>query len=408
MRLPLPIWLVWHIARLTFIFLRWLAESSYGCISSNGWWKSSAFVLACLICAYLFVSAVRPDVSQNLRDEWRSLFAPRQPGISLVQIQPAHTEAEINPDLDLNPTGTATQKEATSLATPNPSPAPPSPQPGATFLIPTLPPLTTPTLPVPTLVLPTLSPMPAPRQTGPTFAIPTLPPIPPSPQPAPTPPALPTLAFIPTLQPIPSPTPTPTQIPPTATPTPEPTATQIPSPTLTPVPPEPTLTPLQTRATKIDVRQLEALTHELINAQRSMHGIQPLDHIEKVRLIARYHSEDMASRNYFSHDNLEGFDPSDRGRRAGYECRKDYGSYYTFGLAENIHQGWLFGSYRTVNGRNVQFEWFSLEELARNAVDGWMNSPGHRQNILDSPYDRAGMGVAIADDGKVFFTQNFC
>ena len=306
MRLPLPIWLVWHIARLTFIFLRWLAESSYGCISSNGWWKSSAFVLACLICAYLFVSAVRPDVSQNLRDEWRSLFAPRQRGISQVQIQPALTEAEINPDLDLNPTGTATQKEATSLATPNPSPAPPSPQPGATFLIPTLPALTTPTLPVPTLVLPTLSPMPAPRQTGPTFAIPTLPPIPPSPQPATTPPALPTLAFIPTLQPIPSPTPTPTQIPPTATPTPEPTATQIPSPTLTPVPPEPTLTPLQTRATKIDVRQLEALTHELINAQRSMHGIQPLDHIEKVRLIARYHSEDMASRNYFSHDNLEG------------------------------------------------------------------------------------------------------
>ena len=36
-----------------------------------------------------------------------------------------------------------------------------------------------------------------------------------------------------------------------------------------------------------------------------------------------------------------------------------------------------------------------------------MSSPGHRQNILDSSYDRAGVGIAIADDGKVFFTAEF-
>ena len=116
----------------------------------------------------------------------------------------------------------------------------------------------------------------------------------------------------------------------------------------------------------------------------------------------------MASRDFFSHDNPEGLDPSDRGQKAGYDCRKDYGSYFTYGLAENIHQGWLFDSFQTVSGRITSYDWFSLEELARNAVNGWMNSPGHRQNILDSSYDRAGMGVAVADDGKVFFTQNFC
>ena len=146
----------------------------------------------------------------------------------------------------------------------------------------------------------------------------------------------------------------------------------------------------------------------MINAQRSANGFQPLDHIEKIRLIARSHSEDMASRNYFSHDSLEGLDPSDRAARVGYDCRKDYGSYFTYGLAENIHQGWLFDSFQTVSGRITSYDWFTLEELAHLAVNGWMDSPGHRQNILDSSYDRAGMGVAIADDGKVFFTQNFC
>ncbi len=133
-----------------------------------------------------------------------------------------------------------------------------------------------------------------------------------------------------------------------------------------------------------------------------------MEHIEKIRLIARSHSEDMALRDYFSHDSPEGLDPTDRAQRAGYSCRKDFGLRYRIGLAENIHQGWLFEGYRTINGRTTPYNLYSPEEIAHNAVEGWMNSPGHRQNILDSSYDRAGMGIAIADDGKVFFTQNFC
>ena len=37
-----------------------------------------------------------------------------------------------------------------------------------------------------------------------------------------------------------------------------------------------------------------------------------------------------------------------------------------------------------------------------------MGNKKHRENILDASYDRAGTGVAIAKDGKVYFTQNFC
>ena len=175
----------------------------------------------------------------------------------------------------------------------------------------------------------------------------------------------------------------------------------------------PTRTPLQITMTttdkpNINIRQLEDRTHELINAERVKRGLSSLEHIRKIGLIARSHSEDMAKRGYFAHESPEGLSPTDRGTQAGYNCRKDYGTYYTYGLAENIHQGWLYDSFSTRNGRVVSYVWFTLEGLARTAVSGWMNSKGHRENILKPSYDKSGIGVAIAQDGKVYFTQNFC
>lgn len=358
-----------------------------------------------VIGGYLLISAIQPDIAQNWRDSFRSFFVSSESDTTHVQIHPTEIEVEIGfePSPTQVPTLETAHNEATVVVT-----ATTAPQPVSTFAITPLPVSNATAQPLPTFVLPTLSPALTPERPVLIPALPTLSSLPTPSQETPTPPVAATLAIIPTLQPIPTPTPTPTPIPPSPTHTPEPTATLVPSPTPSPVPPTPTVSPIMKQASTIDVFLLESLVHDLINAQRSEQGIHPLDHIEKIRLIARSHSEDMAIRNFFSHDNPEGLDPSERGRRAGYDCRKDYGSYYTYGLAENIHQGWLYGTYQTRGRNRVNFNWFSLEELAHNAVDGWMDSPGHRQNILDSSYDRAGIGVAIADDGKVFFTQNFC
>lgn len=139
--------------------------------------------------------------------------------------------------------------------------------------------------------------------------------------------------------------------------------------------------------------QIEGLIHTMTNQHREVAGLQPLDRITKIDQIARAHSEDMAKRNYFEHDTPEGLDPTDRGNAAGYPCRKDHGSYYTYGLAENIfmHTG----------------TWYGAEHLADEIMKGWMNSFGHRQNIMESDYDRIGIGVAIGG-GAVYATQNFC
>ncbi|MCH9038536.1 MAG: CAP domain-containing protein [Chloroflexi bacterium] len=157
----------------------------------------------------------------------------------------------------------------------------------------------------------------------------------------------------------------------------------------------------------IDVRQLAERVHALINAERNKNGLGPLAFDSKIASIAQNHSVDMALNDYFAHDNLQGLDPTDRGATVGYDCIKRYGTRYTFGLAENIHQGWLYSSTTYFNGVPIR-DWNSQEEIATAAATGWMNSHGHRENILTDTYDRTGVGVAIAEDGKVYITQDFC
>ncbi len=74
MRVPFLFWVAWQIVKYTFLFLRWLFKSAFNCINNNGWWKSTAVLLACVVVGYLFVAVLRPDVAQSWRDNWRSLF----------------------------------------------------------------------------------------------------------------------------------------------------------------------------------------------------------------------------------------------------------------------------------------------------------------------------------------------
>ncbi len=116
----------------------------------------------------------------------------------------------------------------------------------------------------------------------------------------------------------------------------------------------------------------------------------------------------MASRNYFSHDTLEGKDPTDRGTFQGYHCQKTIGNLIYSGIAENIFQNNLYDTVWTTNGIPTSYDWNDLDSLATSTVDGWMDSPGHRENILTSTYDKEGIGVEISSDDKVYITQNFC
>ena len=157
----------------------------------------------------------------------------------------------------------------------------------------------------------------------------------------------------------------------------------------------------------IRIAELEKHIHDLINGERKKHGLSPLAYNESLNRIARSHSNDMARRNYLSHYSPEGHGFSYRYKQAGYACKiSDKGASYLAG-AENIYQNNLYNRTTIVNG--IKFhDWNSPGTIAETTVEGWMNSSGHRKNILIAHWRSEGIGVAISSDGKVYITQNFC
>jgi len=167
------------------------------------------------------------------------------------------------------------------------------------------------------------------------------------------------------------------------------------------------------RRGQVDPGQLARRIHQIVNQQRRQRGLRALRWDGKLAGLAARHSRDMVRHRFFSHANHRGESPTQRGRRAGIRCRrKNPDGSIRVGLAENIHQNNLYSSVSiTTDHRGVtrkRYQWNSLELIARSTVQDWMNSPGHRRNILDRGLDTEGIGVAVNAQGQVFITQVFC
>jgi uncharacterized protein YkwD len=140
-----------------------------------------------------------------------------------------------------------------------------------------------------------------------------------------------------------------------------------------------------------NIYDIETRIHILINAQRNANGLSSLNFDDKLASIARGHSQDMANRGYFEHNDLEGHGFYWRYQQAGYNCEIDVGNM--------IYEG----------GENILEEsGYSDEAIASTTVDGWMNSAGHRANILTPYWRNEGIGVYITQDRNVYVTEDFC
>ena len=141
------------------------------------------------------------------------------------------------------------------------------------------------------------------------------------------------------------------------------------------------------------VLELEQEVHKGINFARFENGIShQLRWDDNFAEVARAHSEDMVKRGYFAHDTPEGLGPTERLAKSGYSCTKR--SHY--GLAENLA---------------IQPDLRSIDKIAKGAVESWMNSIGHRTNLLGSQYHRTGIGAAFGrwkGQKSVYLTQVFC
>jgi uncharacterized protein YkwD len=123
------------------------------------------------------------------------------------------------------------------------------------------------------------------------------------------------------------------------------------------------------------VLSAEELAVKLTNTQRAKHGCSALRTESHLRTAARAHSKDMRVRHYFEHDSPDGRTPWDRIKAAGYSQPG----------AENIAKGYA---------------------TAQAVVNGWMNSPGHRANILNCSLKAVGIGVEYGSGGP-WWTQDF-
>ncbi|MFJ7022242.1 sigma-70 family RNA polymerase sigma factor [Streptomyces sp. NPDC101117] len=114
----------------------------------------------------------------------------------------------------------------------------------------------------------------------------------------------------------------------------------------------------------------------LVNKERATAGCGPLAEDSLLDKSAQRHSEDMAARGFFDHTNPDGADPGQRITAAGYR-------WSTYG--ENIAMG---------------------QQTPEAVMKSWMNSPGHRANILNCSFKDIGIGVHEGPGGP-WWTQNF-
>lgn len=180
-----------------------------------------------------------------------------------------------------------------------------------------------------------------------------------------------------------------TTAPPTTT-----TTTEVPTPTATTVETtvETTTTPDGTTTTETTTttpessyaERVEQAIHEEVNRIRQERGLAPLAHSSALEAVADYHSTDMAERDYFDHAGPNGETVGDRYEQFGVSCQR-----------------W---------GENILYNYHSdrsPEQAAQKSVRQWMNSDGHRRNILSENWDNEAIGVYIDEGGRLYATQNF-
>lgn len=158
----------------------------------------------------------------------------------------------------------------------------------------------------------------------------------------------------------------------------------------------------------IDRAETERYVHEYVNEERTERGLAPLEFDADLRAVARYYSARMAKEEFFAHTAPDGGTLSDRYDRFNYDCHVSVGDGRVATGGENLAHTYYEAPVKTDDG----VEFYDTErELARGIVDGWMNSSGHRKNLLQSYWEREGIGVYAIEEGgrlRVYATQHFC
>jgi uncharacterized protein YkwD len=123
---------------------------------------------------------------------------------------------------------------------------------------------------------------------------------------------------------------------------------------------------------------METEAFKLLNEDRAKHGLSALQCDDDLLIVGRLHCKDMDERQYFAHTNPDGEQPWDRMNRYGI-------------------RGW------SLVGENIAMGQRSPQEVQT----AWMNSPGHRANILTADFTHVGVAFYQREGGRTYWTQLF-
>ena len=116
---------------------------------------------------------------------------------------------------------------------------------------------------------------------------------------------------------------------------------------------------------------------DIVNQERTSQGLSPLSYDSQLAELAQTKAEDMAENGYFSHQSPTYGSAFDMMNEAGISYRS---------AGENIARG---------------------QRTPEAVMDSWMNSSGHRANILSSSYSSVGVGYAEDENGTAYWVQMF-
>ena len=126
-----------------------------------------------------------------------------------------------------------------------------------------------------------------------------------------------------------------------------------------------------------NMKTIEQQVIDLVNMQRSYYKLPALKENGELSRVAQYKSQDMINRNYFGHQS------------------------WTYGSPFNMMKN--FGLRFSAAGENIAYG----QQTPQAVMNAWMNSAGHRNNMLNRVYNQIGVGVAKASNGTLYWTQMF-
>jgi uncharacterized protein YkwD len=116
-----------------------------------------------------------------------------------------------------------------------------------------------------------------------------------------------------------------------------------------------------------------------VNLIRTTYGVPPLRPDNTLVDLARGHARDMADHHYFGHTPADG---------CNVVCQME---------RDGVPHGWA--------GENIEWNNWDWSETGHAAIRTWLYSPEHLKIMLGCHYTRAGVGVALSDDGRIYFSM---